>query len=512
MSIDQELFRSVVNGFFFNKNQFPLTGHSIYKFIGTETADYLQRQLTVDIKKILNSGTLACRLDRTGRVFSFFYLINKDDQFYIVVDDNLAERTIEELNKFIIMEDITIEKMDVVANISTFKKENSVPLTLFDGTVFLSLDSKECERTVEQERVNDLITLTAWPTYNLNVTDNNLVNETRLNSFAVDYNKGCFLGQETAAKIETRRGAAKFPVLVVSANEINGEKIEIEGKKLTILSSTIIGDQFYYSCSSPRDFQINALEINNDSFNIIIFTHPIFDPSIEKLSETFFNMSVELFHEKKIDEAVEMLNQVIDFNPHYADAYESKGVILGNSGEFQKAIDVMDELLKVDENSVMAHTNKSLYLMKLGKIEEAEEEKALATVASFKRFGDEAKFKKEQEERDRAEKEDRARRFEMFNKVLAIDEKDVVANYGLADIHFNNDKYDKAMMHIDIVLTENPKYSVAYLLKSKILFKLKNYSDCLELIEKGIPIATSQGELMPANEMQALKTKIKKMG
>ena len=38
----------------------------------------------------------------------------------------------------------------------------------------------------------------------------------------------------------------------------------------------------------------------------------------------------------------------------------------------------MDKLIEVDPDSIMAHSNKSLYLMKLGKIEEAEVEKEKA--------------------------------------------------------------------------------------------------------------------------------------
>ncbi|MFG1500309.1 CDC27 family protein [Halobacteriovorax sp. XZX-3] len=498
----------VLSNFFFYDNQFSFEDHKVYAFIGNETKDYLQRQLTVDLNEVVNRASLACRLDRTGRVYSFFYLINNADRYYLVVNNDLAQATIEELEKFIIMEDIEIKEVNKVATISTHKKDDFVPITIFDGQAYIGLTDKAVESTISKEILDKLITLSAWPTFNLNITQKDLVNETRLNEYALSYKKGCFLGQETAAKIESRRGAARFPVLVESRIKLEGDELSAEGKKLKILSSYEEQGMFFYSVKAPRDFLINDLDIDS---NMKIKTYPIENLSADGLSEVFFNKAVSLYHKKEVEKAIELLDMVISFNPHYADAYESKGVILGNSGDHQKAIDVMDQLLKVDENSVMAHTNKSLYLMKLGKIEEAEEEKSLATVASFKRFGDEAKFKKEQEERERAEKEDRARRFDMFNKVLAIDENDVVANYGLADIHFSNDKFDKAMGHIEIVLNENPKYSVAYLLKSKILFKQKKYDDCLSVIEKGMPIATSQGELMPANEMQALKSKISKL-
>jgi tetratricopeptide (TPR) repeat protein len=46
--------------------------------------------------------------------------------------------------------------------------------------------------------------------------------------------------------------------------------------------------------------------------------------------------------------------------------------MLGRIERFEEAITWMDKLLSVNPQSVMAHTNKSLFLMKLGKIEEAE--------------------------------------------------------------------------------------------------------------------------------------------
>ncbi|MEH0860168.1 MULTISPECIES: CDC27 family protein [unclassified Halobacteriovorax] len=506
MENNQEIIKDVMFEFFFNDNQFTLSNYVVYKFKGEETREYLQRQITADISGLDNAATIACRLDRTGRVFSFFYLIHNNDGFYLAVDEKISEETIEELEKFIIMEDITIEKTQKLPCLSTRKGNDFVTMDLFDGVGYIGLVDEKLDK---KDYVNFLEVLTAWPILDKTIDRTKLINETRLNEFAISYNKGCFLGQETASKIESRRGAARYPVLLTSNKEL-ADEVSLNDKKVEILNRCKIGETHFSVAKAPRELLINNLEVSYQDDLIKINTYPVLakENIKEEISEYYYNKAVNLFHKNKITESLSLLDQVISFNPLYADAYESKGVILGNSGEHQKAIDVMDELLAVDESSVMAHTNKSLYLMKLGKIEEAEEEKALATVASFKRFGDEAKAKKAKEEQERAEKEERARRFEMFNKVLAIDENDVVANFGLADIHFNNEKFEKALKHLEVVLNENPKYSVAYLLKSKILFSEEKYEQCLEVIEKGIPIATSQGELMPANEMQTIKSKV----
>ena len=185
------------------------------------------------------------------------------------------------------------------------------------------------------------------------------------------------------------------------------------------------------------------------------------------------------------------------------------GVIYGHLGEFESAISVMDQLLEVDEDSVMAHTNKSLYLMKLGKIEEAEEEKSLATVASFKRLGYEAKEKKLLEEEQEKKKAELERKRDVFLQVIEIDENDELANYGLSDYYYQNQSLEKALTYVNKVLENNQKYSVGYLLKGKILEEMEDHRSAIDVYEKGIEVAGKNGDMMPANEMQQRLNKIK---
>ena len=171
--------------------------------------------------------------------------------------------------------------------------------------------------------------------------------------------------------------------------------------------------------------------------------------------------------------------------------------------KFNEAIDVMDQLLKVDEHSVMAHTNKSLFYMKIGEIEKAEEEKSLATVANFQRLGEEAKVKKQLAEEEEKKLAEMKRRESMFLQVIDMDEKDAIANYGMADIYFFRKEYEKSYSHLKTVLDENEKYSTAYALLGKVCEELGKVSEAEEIYEKGISVASNQGDMMPANEMQS---------
>lgn len=81
--------------------------------------------------------------------------------------------------------------------------------------------------------------------------------------------------------------------------------------------------------------------------------------------------------------AKELLNKAISEDPKNEEAYETLGVILGREENYKEAIEIMKKLDAVNPASIMAKTNLSIFYMRLGDKERAEEYKAKATVAQF---------------------------------------------------------------------------------------------------------------------------------
>ena len=202
------------------------------------------------------------------------------------------------------------------------------------------------------------------------------------------------------------------------------------------------------------------------------------------------------------------MKRVIEFDETFADAYEAIGVIYSRSAQHHKTIDWMDKLLEKNPSSVMAHTNKSLALMNLGKIEEAEVEKSLATTKSFAMYGEEAKFKRELKLKEEKELADIARREKMFNQVLEIDNNDQIALFGIADINFKRKNYLDALAFVDKSIVVNPKHSQSFLLKGKCLENLGKTQEAIDVYKNGVKVAAAVGEMMPANEMQSRLNKL----
>ncbi len=470
----------------------PHSYTKLLKLTGEDVADYLNRQLTSDVIGLTdNSIQMSTRLDRSGRIVSFFYIIRKDNQYFIALNESLLEITKLELDKYLFSEDVKIEEIDEELSIVTGHNSDLGIHSTHAGikcTFIIGNKINDLLQDLKSVSISDyhkLVRLSAWPEFELTIKTGTIVNNTRLNELAVSHSKGCYLGQETVSKIETRRGASSYPALLEVPESSDAIKFLDKYYKLVQLGREDRVEGKNLSEGRVVNIPIKTLEDSNE------------------LSYRLYIKAIDLFHNNKISESLDLLDKIIKYTPDFADAYESKGAILGQIGEFNKAIEAMDELLKVDEDSVMAHTNKSLYLMKIGKIEEAEEEKSLATVASFKKLGDEARVKKEAKQQEQEELAELERKKEMFNQVLAIDSEDELANFGLGQYHYKVGNFIEAYNFLKKVIDINEKYSVAYSMLGKTCEKLQKISEAKKIYEKGISVASKNGDMMPANEMQS---------
>lgn len=474
---------------------------------GPDTFDWFQRQLAQNISEINNIGMPVVRLDRTAKVIYFGILAKVENTFNLFIPKALVQNFKDDFEKFVIMEETHID--EVISSDLSFvigPSKDGVYVDFFgeQGSIFF-------QKTSETESTKAYMSLAGHPVWEQNVTGTELVNETRLNDVAVDYNKGCFLGQETAAKVQTRRGANYFPVaLKINARDISLGDININDNKAGSLQLAYLQDEDKVIAIGKlkRDYRIygatHEITVASKKYNATVEQLPYFsDLSNDKKAQTLYMRAIKDFENNYESEAIKKLERAIEFNPLYSDAFEVMGVIYARNGKHQKTIDWMDKLLESDPKSVMAHTNKSLAYMNLGEIEKAEDEKALATTKSFAMYGAEAKSKKELAEAAKKEELEIKRREEMFVQVLAIDENDQIALFGMADIKFKRNDFSESLLYLDKSLSANQKHSQSYLLKGKCLEALNRKDDAKDVYSSGIKIAAAQGELMPANDMQS---------
>jgi len=504
--------------------EFGLDDWSVLSITGKDREKFINGQVTSDIASLeIATGQWSTRINLNGKIKNYFQLIKLKDQLIILIKSKYLDELFSDFSNFIIMEDVEINILETLLGVfigpeyKNFAKKlkNNYAFSNMLGqpaVFFWDINRKDINGSIKD--VELLSILSGESRWDYDVENKTFLNNSTLNEVGVSYTKGCFYGQEIVAKIENNRGAAYYPVLLEIQKENSlsnfSEAVEfrVNGKKAGQLFQKInYDDNEYISATLIRDYRVNRkilkIELDGLKINIVVRYLPLFKENTPELRSLYlFDEAIKEFHYDKYKQAIELLKTSISINPKNFDAYEIWGVILGRQKKYSEGIDVMDLLLDVDPSSVMAHTNKSLFLMNLGKIEEAEEEKSKATVKTFSKFGEQADLKKiEEAEKEKIKKENESRKH-MFNQVLKIDPNDPIANYGMADILFFEKNYHEALGNVEKSIEGNQKYSVAYLLNGKIYEALGEIQKAKEVYEMGINIASKVGDIMPANSMQ----------
>lgn len=499
----------MLNNYRYGAGQFEVVFHEL-KLTGSDVKSFLQTQSTYDIDRISDSSfQLISFLDPQGRVESYGWLTLKDNQYSYLVPTLLLEKSLNRLNKFLISEDVEIFSRENVSfwfQIGPDISPQGLKGILFEETSYLQME-KSSAPEIPSDEVELWRGLTGWPRFDGSDYSHEILNNLRLFDLTLVPNKGCYPGQETVSKIATRRGAAYSPVLIEITKKVAPGELQSFEKKIGIASDCFEWEgNFYLAASLLRDFRVENMKVNfllhGESLDGVVKYYPLIPgDNIGKANELYYQAS-DFFKHDQLSQAEETYRLSIKLNPALGDAYESLGVMLGRQERFQEAIELMEQLSKVDPKSVLAHTNMSLYLMRLGKITEAEEQKSLATVKSFQSFGDEAKRKQIEEEQKKQRESEWAQRENMFKQVLEIDEDDTLANYGLGSIAVERGDWQTARTHLEKVLKQDPKYSVAYLSLGKALKGLGFKEEAKSVWQEGIKVAAAKGDLMPANQMQ----------
>lgn len=484
---------------------------------GVDTQTFLQKQSTLNINNLeIQSFHLISFLDPQGRIEFYGWLLRKIDSFKILVPSNLEKIAFERLNRFLISEDVDISPFETKSwflfigpKSKSLKLQDSFSGEIFNEIAYISEnENSENVPEIDEDDFNLWMGLTGYPSFTAKNFEKEIINNTLLYELSVSLNKGCYPGQETVSKIATRRGAAYAPVLLEIPRRLDGGEIFSFEQKIGVIFEVYEWNNKYYALTKIlRDFRVDGLkinfQINNQNLNGIVRYFPLIKYSLRDKAEELFSKGSAYFQKDDFQNAEHCMRLAIEIDPSYQDGYEGLGVMLGRLERFDEAIKLMDELLKVDQSSVMAHTNKSLFLMKLGKIEEAETEKSNATIKSFQQYGKIAKENENRKIEEERKISEWAKRESMFKQVLDIDPDDTLAHFGLGSVEIERKNWTQAVFHFEKVLAADSTYSVAYLSLGKSYKELGRTTEAVDTWKKGIEVAAKKGELMPANQMQA---------
>ena len=500
---------------------------------GAHRERFLHSQLTSDVRSLpVGHAELSALLDGSGRMSAFFLLGRRDHEFVVVVPDGARDELVRSLESRVIADDVTFGSVAAdgiwialgpaaVAREGLEERDDLFSVALLGSRGVLGWSDPPEWPEFEPAAHEAHRIAAGLPRWGVEVDGGRIINETPLLESAVSFTKGCFLGQETVAKLATRRGTAFAAAALELAPDVEPASLPTRsfgvGERDTagqILSACRWERATLAWVRLHRELRVEGRELeaildDGRTLRATVRRLPLLtSPEPTEMAETCYHHAIRRFTEDHEDEAIALLERTIAICPLHADAHESLGVILGRHRRFEEAIALMERLLEVDPGSVMAHTNLSVFYNQLGRIEDAEREAQNAAIKSVQaQMGDRerAEAASNREAERIRELEERA---DMFRQVLALDPDDALGNFGLGDILVDMGRHGAAIPHLEKALEVDPKYSAAYLALGRALDGLGRHDDARDVFTRGVDVAAGRGDLMTANTMQDLLARL----
>lgn len=188
---------------------------NLIKITGEDSKKFLQTQITADIKELdntdntdnsenKNSKILSVYCNQKGRVISVFYILKPaDNNYYIVTLGDTAEVLTKKIKKYAIFSKITFEILEAYQEQDIFKQYNiSNQLSYYIDNKIPIIDTQNSEEFLPD---------------NLNL----------IGLGAVNFKKGCFLGQEIIARVFYKGKTKKKLYKITSDNSLSDNSPEI---------------------------------------------------------------------------------------------------------------------------------------------------------------------------------------------------------------------------------------------------------------------------------------------
>lgn len=244
------------------------------KVSGNDALDFFNRMSTNDLSTLpANTYKKTVFTTDKGRIIDIVTLLNHNNGMSMIISPGYEEKVIEHLDKFIIMDDVVLEKQsghsslilfgdDILQNVNTtlgidIKNDGSFN-TIDDAYIFF--DDFQYDKVVIIGETDKIINLKQRFSGFKEMSENeyelfrideaipiapNEINE-QINpvecgfSMYISFTKGCYIGQEVIARLDSQGKIPKQMVKLSSLNVISPEdRIFSDGKEVGFISSTL---------------------------------------------------------------------------------------------------------------------------------------------------------------------------------------------------------------------------------------------------------------------------------
>ena len=244
---------------------------------GSEAADFLQGQLTNDVEALAaGDGCYAALLDRKGKVRADMRVLRLDDRFLIDTEPEAGELVTRHLEMYKVGRDAAVEAAldgerllsligprsaqlagDVPSGPEHAHREAMVGgarcrAIATDGGVDLLVDGDAADLVrehliaagaapVEAEAAEIVRVESGRPRLGREISAATMPQEAGINDRAVSFTKGCYIGQETVARLHYKGKPNRHLRLLLPEREVAaGDPVTLDGRELGTIGTAVL--------------------------------------------------------------------------------------------------------------------------------------------------------------------------------------------------------------------------------------------------------------------------------
>ncbi len=167
---------------------------------GADRVRFLQGMCTANVETLaVGAAVFASMLTAKGRVVTQFEVVKEADRLLLLCEPGQATVAIETLSRYAIMDEVELAPIELMVH----RRWPDPAAVLTAPPIFAAPPSPSPAAEVEVRRIEG-----GFPRYGIDVSEANFPFETPLGRF-IDYEKGCYIGQEPISRVHFRGSANK---------------------------------------------------------------------------------------------------------------------------------------------------------------------------------------------------------------------------------------------------------------------------------------------------------------
>ena len=253
----------------------------------------------------------------------------------------------------------------------------------------------------------------------------------------------------------------------MEGNELMMKEIEV---CKTIEENIVeLGEEVYEPVSFPELIEwLKEVNLSTDDFQHVSL-NGLYDLALDYADKGIY------------ETAYEIINFMLEIDPHYAPAYELKGSLLIEQGKVEEGLVYLDKAVEIDPWLIEAYSSLGEGYFNLGDYERAsyywekEIEKAPENKLTYFMLAD------AYEKLGRYQKA-----VDTLSRLLQRDPESILAMYEVAELYRKMGKEDKAVEMEERIASMKPKYTSDIEVWAKVMIKKGEYERVVEELEQAL--------------------------